>query len=256
MENKIAIIITTFQRDELLFKSVESLIPYLQDHWRIIIVDQGIQTQEKKEWLFDIRFTIPDLIRYETVPFNSGLSYCRNIGVQIAKDLNCNYVLLSSDSFLFNESLKFLPDILSNTDYDCIGFELNNCKCGWEAKLSLHPDGFELNFIDKSIEQGFYDCDIIRNFFLATTESINKTKWDNDLKLCEHEDFFYRYKRKGYKVGWTPLIDADKMTERPKQYADFRKKNFDEGMQNLRKKYKIAGWISYKNLEQAKKGLK
>ena len=252
MNNKIAIIITTFGRDDLLFKSVESILSYLQTNWKIIIVDQGNPTEEKTEWVNDIRFTKPDLVHYYPVPFNSGLSYCRNFGVEKALMFECDYVLMGSDSFLFNESLCYLDDMTKNVDFDCIGFELNHCKVGWEADLSLDTTGFELNFIDKSEKKDFYKCDIVRNFFLATTASLYTVKWDKNLKLAEHEDFFFRYGKKGYRVGWTDKVDADKMTDRPDEYAKFRKINFEEGLLYLKKKYKTTGWVNYKNLNRAK----
>ena len=84
-------------------------------------------------------------------------------------------------------------------------------------------------------------------------ESLLKVKWDNNLKLAEHEDFFHRYKKAGYKVCWTDAIIAEKMTDRPTEYLSYRKQNFEEGLQYLRKKYKTTGWVNYVNLERAKK---
>ncbi|MHA2012753.1 MAG: glycosyltransferase family 2 protein [Candidatus Helarchaeota archaeon] len=243
--NKIAFIITTFQRDNLLFKSIESLLPHLKENWHVIIVDQGNQSKEKSEWLYGKR------VFYYHVPFNSGLSFCRNFGVDIANKLGCNYCVIGSDSFLFNPNIKRLSILLSNSPFDLLGFELHGCKCGWEAKLNLIKEkSFELDFIKKPINKIFYDIDICRNFFIATTKSLLNVQWDNNLPLCEHEDFFWRYKQAGFKCGWTNSIDAEKMPDRPKEYSNFRNKNFQEGMQYLRKKYNILGWVSYKHLER------
>jgi len=249
MNNKIGILITTFCRDELLDKAVKSVSENLHtDDYELIIVDQHAST--KKATLYS------HLFNYSSVPFNSGLSFGRNYGVQKAKELGCEYVLIASDSFLFNKSIKELNKCKHMMEIgmkDLMGFELQNC-CGWEAKLSLDITGFTLDFIDKSEDRQFYKCDIVRNFFLATTDSLLDVKWDNNLKLAEHEDFFHRYKKAGYKVCWTDAIIAEKMTDRPNEYLGYRKQNFEEGLQYLIKKYKTTGWVNYLHLSRAKDG--
>lgn len=273
---KIAFIITTFMRDDLLFKSVESIQNNWQDNFEIIIVDQGNESFEKWDCLSSYH--------YYKVPFNSGLSYCRNYGVQKAKELGCEYCFIGSDSFLFNESLKKIDnivDILEKTNYDLMGFELMPSVCGWEAKLNIiKGKHFELDFIDKDKklaksyitkaepsteyqnEDGspalvgdviyLWDIDICRNIFIADTDSLLKTKWDNNLKLCEHESFFHEYKQNGYKCAWTNVLYANKMTDRPNEYKQLRRTNFNEGLIYLRKKYNITNWVEYKHLERAK----
>lgn len=262
MNNRICFIITTFVRDELLYKSVESLLPYIKQNkdWCMVIVDQGELSSEKEEWLDKngidslnySRKNNPQQLFYYQVPFDSGLSYCRNYGVKKAKDLGCTHCVIGSDSFLFNETIKQI-DYLRFDNYDLCGFELGGCKVSWEAELKLiEGQSIELDFIDKSIIRKFYPIDICRNFFIATTDSLLNSPWDNRLKLAEHELFFLNYKQNGYKCVWTPLISATKMTDRPTKYVELRKKNFNEGQQKLREILRIKGWVSYVNLQRAK----
>jgi len=266
---KICFLITAFERYELLQKSIQSILDNWQDCFEIIVVDQSKGVPDKT-FLKRLNVQQEYNINYYAIPFNSGLSYARNFGVQKAKELGCDYCLIGSDSFLFNSTIKWLDIIakeLNNFYYkkgfDRIGFELEGCICDWEAKLNLvEGKCFELDFINKDgsdfwsvfhpLHYRIYRCDIIRNFFLATTESLLKVKWDNNLKLCEHEDEAWRYKQAGYKVGWTDIISATKMTDRPNEYEKYRKQNFKEGQKYLRKKYNIKGWVTYKHLERAK----
>jgi len=266
--DKIGIIIIAFERNDLLYKSIQSIVPFIQPNWEIVVVDQGtlptIQFADKLRKL---------PIKYYQVPYNSGLSYARNFGVQKTKELGCDYILLGSDSFLYNESINWIDclykelgtfKLTGEHNFDLIGFYLSRCACGWEAKLSLiDGQSFELDFIDKENSSDFYSlfhpfhcriyrCDIVKNFFLATTESLLNSPWDENLKLGEHEDFFWTYKQKGYKVGWTNLITAEKMKDRPDKYSEFRRINFNDGIQKLKLKYNIKNWVTYKNLENSK----
>lgn len=266
--SKTAFIITTFLRDELLYKSVNSLIPFLGQN-KIIIVDQGNLTEEKFKWLEDMGFEslIYDQTNqnqqklYFQVPFDSGLSYCRNHGVKKAKESQCETIFLGSDSFLFNDSILKLNDLIEQKmfGYNIIGCELENSVCGWEGKLNLiEGEAFELDFIDKKDRSlaktpfEIYDVDICRNCFLAETNVLINTPWDENLYLCEHEDEMYRLKLANVKVGWTSSIILTKQTDRPTEYAKYRKEHFDNGVRYLMKKYNIKHWIKYVNLERAK----
>jgi len=254
--SKIGFIITTMLRDELLRKSVESLLKYKQDNREIIVIDQGEITIEKRDWLKEKN------VHYYPISFDSGLSFSRNYGVQIAKQKNCDYVVIGSDSFLFNESIQKINkivDLLNSSDYSFCGFELTNSICGWEAKLKLiEGQAFELDFIDKSkvslLGTSFptWNVEICRNFFIAKIDMLLNVKWDENLKLREHEDFFYRIKQTGYKGLWTNYIIAEKMTDRPNKYKQLRDKNMQEGLVYLQKKWNIKGWIKYKNFHNAK----
>jgi glycosyltransferase involved in cell wall biosynthesis len=271
MNQKIAFIITTFQRPELLKKCLFSLKNNQLPNFDIIVIDQS-DDKTKEENRIWISKNYP-IVWYFKVPFNSGLSYCRNRGVEESKKIGCDYVFLGSDSFLFNESIQKLNNLipmLENSQFSTIGVELKKSTggCGWEAFLRLiEGKSFELDFIDKEAPLGYYDywkvvengyileiraCDITRNILLATTDSLIQVPWDENLKLGEHEDHAWQYKLKGYKTGWTNYIIVEKMTDRPDEYAKFRRINFNEGIKKLREKYSISGWISYVNLERAK----
>jgi len=55
MNNKIGIIITTFFRDALLYKSIESLVWFKSSDYTIIIVDQN-PTQEKERYFSELYY--------------------------------------------------------------------------------------------------------------------------------------------------------------------------------------------------------
>ena len=147
--------------------------------------------------------------------------------------------------------------------YDLIGLNIKD-RLKWEAKINL-VDGkyFELDFIDSTCKNCspdkliIWNCDIVRNFFLAKTDSLLKSPWDENLYMREHEDFFYAYKQKGFKVGYTDWCEGQYIGEKSKkdvtEYSKLRKLNMVDGLKNLQRKYKISGWVKYKNLENTKK---
>jgi len=258
IKNKIAILITTFLRDDLLYKSVNSILENeMPNNFVILIGDQGIASEEKVTWILNMKNKLKEQFHYREFPFNSGLSYGRNRLVELANKKDCNYCLISSDSFVFNQNMNDINSILDivYTPYaDRIGFELDGCVCRWEGDINLiDKDSFEIDFIDIDKKLPFYSCEIVRNFFISTTKSLLDIKWDETLLLGEHEDHSWRYKLKGYKTLWTDLYKATKMKERPKEYAKFRQNNFIGGIKTLKEKYNIKKWISYKNLENAHK---
>ena len=81
-----------------------------------------------------------------------------------------------------------------------------------------------------------FDCkqvDIIANFFMASTKAVQKVRWDDSLKLGEHQDFFLRYKQEGFKVascGKDATVyhkqdhsDPDYKRKRQREYSFLRK---------------------------------
>jgi glycosyltransferase involved in cell wall biosynthesis len=256
--NKIGFIITTFLRDELLFKSVKSLLEYKQNNWEIIIIDQGNNAEEKTKFI-NQNF---NKIHYYQVLFDSGLSYGRNFGVQKATDLECDYIVILADSIIINQSIKNINKLFflfqENSKLGKIGFQLEN-RIGWEGWLSIIPnESFFLDFIDKSkflnndkINAKLIPCNICKNFYLATCKSLLNVPYDEKLKIMEHEDNCIRYSEK-YETIWTDLISASYENYKPDNYLKYRKRMYNEFMKILLNKYNLKTWIQYKNLQNAK----
>lgn len=250
---KIAFLITTMKRDKLLFRSVESLLPYLKSNWIILIDDQGEASVEKSKWFLDLKEKYDSQIHLRELPLNCGLSYARNRLVELAKEKNCDYCVLSADSIEFNDSISDLDFVISQMNkesYNLIGLNLLN-RISWEGWLTLkEKESFELEFIytEEKMKKLFTDCSCVRNFFIATTNSLIRSKWSEELLMAEHEDFMFRYAQNN-KMGCTTFINANYIGKKVinEEYAKLRRKNFNEGIQKLLAKYKIKSWITYKN---------
>lgn len=249
MNNKIGIILTSIKRDELLFKSIRSMLDNTTENCTIIV---GYQSESKT-----IEFSHPRVYVYQ-LPYNCGISYARNDLILKAHALGCTHVLLTADSIMFNVSMKHLDYIIEQMEkegYDLCGLNLLD-RIAWEAKLTLIPgQSFELDFIDPEEKKSnlFVPCDIVRNFWVGNLQSVGRCGYDNDLVMAEHEDFFYRFKEMGFKVCCTNFCNGlYEKAENTFEYDLIRRCNFMIGQQRLKAKYSIKKWVSYKHMERIK----
>ena len=258
MDNRIAIILTSIERPQALKKSVESILANWQDNWVLLVGLQDEMGSESDKILDKIICNNPNKhIKQYYLEYDCGISVARNELILHSFLLGCDYILLTADSILFNNSmndLNFIIQQMEKQKYSRCGFNLLE-RIPWEANLKLIPNkAFELDFIDSKDKekQLLVPCDIVRNFHISTTESM-KVGYDESLIMCEHEDEAYRYKEAEYKVCCTNFINGlyEKPQNTPK-YDEIRSKNFRIGQQRLKDKYSLTSWVTYKNLDRIK----
>jgi hypothetical protein len=252
---KIAILITTFLRDELLYNTVQNIIDCYPKDSILLIGNQSYITDEEKLngfSNFNAHIDNPAYfpIEYYNLPFDCGLSYARNFLIQKANEMNIPYILMMADSIQFLASYSFMPFIqfleLEN-NRGIVGFDLEGSKCPWEWLMELTTQGIRVTPSNKITYFGnlmFKEVDICRNIFLAKTSTMINL-YDSEMKLGEHELAFLEYKKRGYKVYWTDALLFKKIiSESNPQYNTYRKR-FSEYRELLKKKLNITGWIIY-----------
>ena len=191
--NRIGIILTTFLRDDLMYRIVDSIIKNWKEEYILFIGNQGYRTDEEKiKADNDFRLNITNInhvdIRYYNLPYDCGLSYARNYLVQKAHEAGCNYIFLTADSYEFKDYK--LDTLMEFLDFDInngiIGFvELNKPDKNWVWDLELKPkDCFLLKRPTRPViiykDLKLQPCDIVQNFFLAKTQVILDCQWDNE----------------------------------------------------------------------------
>ena len=114
---KISIIIPVYNVGELLRKSVDSVLPQINDHGEIIIVDDGSTDDSDK--ICD-EYSGADNVTIIHKP-NGGLSSARNAGIKVAKG---DYLLfLDSDDYLRPGSIRLLTSLVRQVGkFDFIQF--------------------------------------------------------------------------------------------------------------------------------------
>ncbi|RKZ11057.1 hypothetical protein DRQ25_00935 [Candidatus Fermentibacteria bacterium] len=209
--------------------------------------------------------------RYVMLPFDSGVCVGRNKLLELVKT---KYVLVGDDDFFYTEKAgvdkmkKFLD---KHGEYDLVGGRvtvggvLQNYQ-GYTKKVDRH---FESTPIDpetikyQTDDIRYCQADLTFNYFVARTEKIRPTPWDEKIKVAyEHYSWFYDFKCAGGKVAFSPnpvVIHKPEHVnpEYAGDYASFRNRKSDRA--RFFQKYDIdysidmRGHISYSPLYTRKK---
>jgi hypothetical protein len=220
-------IITTFNRKKQLLKLIESIKKF--SPMPIIVVDNGKGQKLKIEGL-----------EYYKVPFDAGLSYSRNFALD---KVLTKYFLLLDDDFEFTKETKIknFKSILEK-GFDLVGGKVE----GLEYHGLIELEGETLRYLKN--ERGFLNnypiYDMVLNFFMAKTKKIKEIRWDNDLKLAEHTDFFFRAKNYGLKITYEQSVKIKHNQIRTGEYAKFRKRG-PEFVQLFMKKHGIKKIVNF-----------
>lgn len=153
---------------------------------------------------------------------NSGLSYGRNY---LVDHCTTPYFLLFDDDFRITEDsdLEGLVEYVRNGIFDLAGasLRLNGAIYHFEGFLDLKPPDLHLTHTHQGDKPA--QCDIVFNCFAGITEQIRDVRWDNELLMAEHIDFFLRCQKYGVSVGHIPGVIVDHCPDRENtEYAKAR----------------------------------
>lgn len=240
---KIGILITTFLRDKLLQQCLDSIAKYWTDDYYIIVVDQG----KKENTNFTYTYGLNG--EYIKTEFDIGALKARNIAIKRFHELNIPFILMSADSIMFTKKYDFsiIKEFLNQEDdrFLC-GFNIAHrlpWECDMKKKECFYLDLPQRNIIEfKNIK--FQPLDLCRNFFLAKTNLLINSLYDEDRKLADHETSFWRWKEKTYKCYYTDSIEAKYILDRPDEYNKMRNR-FAEMRNLMMNKYNLSGWVNY-----------
>ena len=188
MNYKIAIGITTFLRDNLLYKTIQTIVDSYTKDCIVLIADQGYVDSEKDITIDYYKSQIP--LRYYPLAFDCGLGYARNYLVQKAFEMNIPYCLVMSDSIQFTEVYNFeqLSNILDNNTLISFG---------------LAP---------------------FKDVFIAKTNTLLNL-WDEELKIYEYKLAYFKYIKKDYKVVYNTNFIFKKVKSRSsEEYYSYSKR--------------------------------
>ena len=240
--NDITVLIKTNDRFKCLDRLLKSLFKFYPNI-KVLIADDGRKDYKeailKKYFKYDITYYVLD--------YDMGLSYGRNF---LLKKVKTPYFLLCDDDFVFDKKTNIVKtlNMIKKEKLDILGGYVRNYKTvsSFKDNIVLFIEKiirYELpsNYIGSFEEKNqvltvnyrihdfpdYEETDIVLNFFIGRTNSIKKMGgWDNNLKLQEHTEFFYRAKLNKLKVAFTNSFSVKHMPVRLGAYKDVRERDF------------------------------
>ena len=185
IENNITICMKTIYRKKLLKENLKNIRNRF-NNIKIIIADDSdnIYIKETKKL---IEKYLDNNLKYLELTFDSGISKGRN---ECVKNVNTEFIILSDDSRTINCDKNIIYNLLTflkeNKNYNIItGYcpeRLGNSRGSIieKAKKNIKYKNLKLYFTNFGI-----------NCFLVRTKFLKKYKWDEKLKLGEHEKYFH-----------------------------------------------------------------
>jgi len=211
----VTILITSFMRPGYLATCVAGIRKNLADV-PIVIVDDSGDVVDLEPY--------PEAFRVK-LDFDAGLSAKRNAGVDVCKT---KYVLLSHDDNDFSNpetraGIERLFEVLeSHPEIDVAAGRLDDRP--YEGLLEhVHGSHVKEHRLGRPVRyQEFFPCDITGNYFLARTDLLRQYRWDNELKLHEHGEWFLTLKDAGRLTVWVPGVKGPCQRKDPsKQHPDY-----------------------------------
>lgn len=190
----VTIMFKSFERQKQARALVKSIWKYYPGV-RIVIADDSSKPLEIPGRAGDDKITIIQM------PFNSGLSKGLNIAFA---EIDTPFLVRLDDDVLFTRrtdlagELRFL---IAHPEVDLVGMPwIDACKAistkrdiKAYSRIDMREAPFPLKIAHGTkIDDNHIVLGKTSNAFLARTESIRKVGWDNNIRMIDHHDFFFR----------------------------------------------------------------
>lgn len=227
--DKTAVIVTTFMRDGLLQRCIESIRKFYPDI-PVFVGDNGRPATAKTEFLKAAKCVHCQLA------FDLGVSGVRNETLKLVPP-EYEYLMIIEDDIVFTDKTRLESLRAALDDEPFIGL----CGCllmlkdgreqHYEAKVYREGDTHFIEKIDeprwKEIEDGVRytaDYNLILNVFMMRRKVWEDNPWDPQFKTAlEHCDFFMGLQtRTEWRVGYTRDVSMQHLPESTDDYKKYR----------------------------------
>ena len=243
VSNLVTIIVKTMGRMEKVFNTLETARRYYPTI--SIIVSDDADNLKQTEGMYRGFYYLP-------MPYDVGLSAGRN---QMVDRVRTEYFLTLDDDFLFDETsrIDYLLHALEESKFDVAAAKnpIDEEKFGFDycGIMTVKDRALYLSEGEYQEIHGCQHVDFVPNIFVGRTETFHKKiRWDEALKLGEHEDFFLRGKHAGIKVLTCPAVgfihDQVEHWLRKTPYDRMRSRVFDFWKTSL-KKHALTKLVSF-----------
>ena len=204
----VTFVVKTFNRPDRCGVTVGGI----RHHWdgcRVVLVDDGDPLAP--DWLRSMAD------EYIPLPFDTGLSEGRNVGVRAA---TTPFVFIVDDDMHVSPRLA-LPVLVEGMQY----FDIISAYGG---PVTMHRRGTVLALRpgDRGVVAEHYrEADFVGQAMLCKREAMLSVPYDPEIKICgEHLDFMIRAMEQGVRIGWTPRCrcQSQRRTGKTEEYNRFR----------------------------------
>eukprot|EP01105_Mastigella_eilhardi_P024297 TRINITY_DN6319_c0_g1_i1.p2 TRINITY_DN6319_c0_g1~~TRINITY_DN6319_c0_g1_i1.p2 ORF type:complete len:297 (-),score=100.41 TRINITY_DN6319_c0_g1_i1:60-836(-) len=176
----------------------------------VLVADDGTdEGAEVEEYVSEVNQRLgTEVVQYWRLPGDSGLSACRNF---LVDRVQTPYFVLLDDDFVLElgatEVERLVQVMRAHPELDIVAGGLRTDEVAfydYAGKIGVEGDAIRMREGDDGPVEGFPQCrkvDVTANFFAARTDRIRTVRWDDELKLGEHQDFFLRAKWAGLHVA-------------------------------------------------------
>ena len=227
--------IKTFCRPTTLDECLHILFSTNDVYYPIIIADDSLPEYKMQNLKIIEKYKNKTSIEVIDLPFDSGLSKGRNA---IVSKCDTKYIMVLDDSRTFTRDLdvcNMINFLEEHDDYHLLCGVIND-RNGNNRKYCALFDS--INIIDNIINintkpvtkitgtkfNNIEETNIGVNVFIAKTECLLNVKWNNELKIGEHEIFFYDFYKFGYKCVISDDCNFEQVNARsyPKDLKKYR----------------------------------
>ncbi len=183
-----SIVITTYNRNNILENAIKSVINQTSNNWECLIIDDG----SYEPAINKIFYLIKDDKRFTYVyQKNSGVANAKNSGLCMAKGKYITF--LDSDDYYMENHLESRKEILDNINYDLIhgGFKVLGDELVYDKQ----------NPINKI---SVYDC-IVGGTFFIKKDILNEVGGFKENIYSDDSYLYEKIKNKNFKIFETDI---------------------------------------------------
>lgn len=190
VKKNVTVIYKSFERQEMarrLYENLQSYYPGI----RVVIADDSSKPLDLQG----------ESLQVLHLPFNSGLSYGLNCALEKVKT---PYVMRMDDDELLTVKTQLGAQVgflNHHPEIDIVGFcTLTSIRCENPDKAVSRFTSFSMKGTPKplliphmtQIDGNHFVMGKIPNLYVARTEKLRSIGWDENLRIMDHQDFFWR----------------------------------------------------------------
>lgn len=214
--NRLTLCVTAFERP----RALASLLASIRDRYPTIRVLVGDNSE------VPVNPSTGEVVR---LPFDCGVARVRN---ELLDRVDTPYVMFLEDDFVFIDDTR-LDVLIGHLDrYPALdivaGMVLTRTglESHYEGLLEIDGDTLHYRPGHNGLIGDLPLHDVVYNFFAGRTHRINQVRWDPDLKLAEHSDFFLRAKGT-LTTGYDQTVRIGHAQANSARYAEYRARGTD-----------------------------